>query len=307
MSLTFADIYDRADGIAKEMGPQNLVLLGVREDYSIKAVKTAAQRGWIVPVIARLKKYIPVGKDESIENDIQGMEVISAKYDVELVMKAVALIKERNGILMRGRVSIKDMLHALLLKDTGFTVKGKILSHIGFFESEKFPRLLMVTDGGVNIQPNLEKKVLIVKNAVEVAEKIGLNRPKVALLAAIETIVTSSDDMVDDAVIAKMSDRGTFGNAAVDGPLSFDVALVPHAAQEKNVVGEVAGKADILVTSRIEIGNGLFKGLFIFGESHSAGLVVGGKFPVVMTSRSQTVESRMNSIALALILSHKCN
>jgi phosphate butyryltransferase len=260
-----------------------------------------------VPVIARLKKYIPVGKDESIENDIQGMEVISAKYDVELVMKAVALIKERNGILMRGRVSIKDMLHALLLKDTGFTVKGKILSHIGFFESEKFPRLLMVTDGGVNIQPNLEKKVLIVKNAVEVAEKIGLNRPKVALLAAIETIVTSSDDMVDDAVIAKMSDRGTFGNAAVDGPLSFDVALVPHAAQEKNVVGEVAGKADILVTSRIEIGNGLFKGLFIFGESHSAGLVVGGKFPVVMTSRSQTVESRMNSIALALILSHKCN
>jgi len=304
MARTFSEIWSRADEIAGEKGPQTLALLGGRDEYSMKAIKSATQRGWIKPAIARMQKYIQVEETENGGMDTEDIEIITAENDTTLVQKAAAYTIEHNGILMRGRVAVRDMLHALVQKEAGFTVKGKLLTHIGFFESDKFDRLIMITDGGVNIKPSLEQKPKIVLNAVEAAHKIGIEQPKVAMLAAVETVYLSMETSLDDAVIAKMADRGNFGDAVVDGPLSLDVALIPWAAQEKRVRGEVAGRADILVVSRIEVGNGLYKALFMFGKARSAGVITGGKVPVVMTSRSQSLDSKVNSIALAIICSN---
>lgn len=303
MARTFSEIWNRADEITREKGPRTLTLLGARDEYSIKAIKSATQRGWIKPAIARMHKHIKQKEMENVGEDTEDIEIITAENDITLVQKAAAYTIEHNGILMRGRVAISDMLHALVQKETGFTLKGKLLTHIGFFESDKFDRLIMITDGGVIIRPSLEQKPKIVLNAVEAAHKIGIEQPKVAMLAAVEAVYLSMETSLDDAVIAKMADRGNFGNAVVDGPLSLDVALIPKAAQEKGVRGEVAGQADILVVSRIEVGNGLYKALFMFGKARSAGVITGGKVPVVMTSRSQSLDSKVNSIALAIICS----
>ena len=303
MPVTFSDIWSRADEITHESGPKALVLMGARDEYSMKALKSASEKGWIKPVIARLNKQLQHEDKTPVEFDTEGIETITADDDRELVKKSVQYVKAQDGIMMRGRVPARAMLYELVQKENAFALKGRLLTHVGFFESEKFPRLIMVTDGGVIIKPTLNQKPFIVKNVVDIARKIGIQRPKVAMLEAVEAVYLSMGTSLDDAVIAKMADRGDFGDAVVDGPLSFDVALVPKAAKEKKVKGEVAGNADILIVSRIEVGSGLYKTLFMFGHARSAGLIVGGKFPVVMTSRSQSLDSKMNSIALALIAS----
>lgn len=302
MSVTFSHIWNMTDSITKKSGPKTLVLLGARDEYSIKAIKSAAAKGWIKPVIARLRKQLMLEEAEGHQLDTKEFEIITADNDTELVQKAVRRVDDDQGILMRGRVPARDMMHALVQKEVEFTEEGGLLTHIGFFESEKFPRMIMITDGGVIIKPTLRQKPLIVKNAVEAARKIGIARPKVAMLEAVESVYLSMETSLDDAVIAKMADRGDFGEAVVDGPLSFDVALVPKAAKEKKVKGEVAGNADILFVNRIEVGSGLYKVLFMFGHSRSGGVIVGGKTPVIMTSRSQSLDSKMNSIAIALVI-----
>ena len=301
MSVTFANIWNKADEITRQTGPQTLVLLGAQDEYSMQAIKSASERGWIKPAIARLHKHIRLEQNEQMGVDTGDLEIISADNDIELVQKAAAYTLQHKGILMRGRVTVLDMMHALVMPKTNFTVQGKLMTHIGFFESHKFDRMILITDGGVIIKPKLEQKPMIVKNAVEAAHKIGIQCPKVAMLAAVEAVFFSMETSLDDAVIAKMADRGNFGDAVVDGPLSLDAALVEKAALEKKVRGEVAGKADILVVSRIEVGNGLYKALFMFGKARSAGVIVGGKAPVVMTSRSQNLDSKINSIAIAII------
>ena len=302
MSITFSDIWRKADEVAKKNGPTPLVLLGAMDEYSQKAMTAASSKGWIKPVFARLKKNAKNTAPAESPKIFENAEVIIADTDMELVFASVKYALENKGIMMRGRVTARDMLHAFAHSDCNFKIPKKMITHIGFFESEKFPRLIMVTDGGVSIKPTLEQKTEIVKNVIEVARGIGFEQPKVAMLAAVEAVYLAMEASLDDAVLAKMADRGNFGNALVDGPLSFDVALIPRAAKEKKVIGPVAGYADILVVNRIEVGNGLYKTLFLFGDARSAGLVVGGKAPVVMTSRSQSLDSKINSIALAKIL-----
>ena len=303
MSITFTDIWNRADELTQKTGPRTLVLMGARDEYSMKSIKSAAENGWIKPVIARLKGQIKLEEQGDKSFNTSEYEVIAADDDRELVKKAVKYVEEQQGLLMRGRVPASTMIYELVQKENDFTLPGRLLTHVGCFESEKFPRLILVSDGGVNIKPTLDQKPSIVKNAVEIARKIGITRPKVAMLEAVESVYLSMGTALDDAVISKMADRGDFGDAIVDGPLSFDVALVEKAAKEKKVKGEVAGKADILIVSRIEVGNGLYKTMFMFGHARSAGIVTGGKFPVVMTSRSESLDSKMNSIALAIIAS----
>ena len=302
MPITFSDIWRKADEIAKKNGPIPLVLLGATDEYSLKAMTAATSKGWIKPVLVRLKKNVKAQeKDGTLKVD-ENAELIIADDDAELVHSGVKYALDHGGIMMRGRVTARDMLHTFAQESCNFRIPKKLITHIGFFESEKFPRLIMVTDGGVTIKPTLEQKTEIVKNVIEVARAIGFEQPKVAMLAAVEAVYLAMEASLDDAVLAKMADRGNFGNALVDGPLSFDVALIPRAAKEKKVIGPVAGNADILVVNRIEVGNGLYKTLFLFGDARSAGLVVGGKVPVVMTSRSQSLDSKINSIALALVL-----
>ena len=301
MSINFSNIWAKADKIAEERGPIPLLLLGRRDEYSMKALSAAKTRGWITPILAFRKQLIEIQKIDERYDDAD-MEIITAENANELVKKAVNRARESSGIIMRGSVPVHNMLKGLLQPGLGFVPGGRLLTHIGFFESDKFSHIIMVTDGGVIIKPSLEQKASIVKNATEVARKIGIEKPRVAMLAAVESVYLFMPSALDDAVIAKMADRGNFGEAYVDGPLSFDVALIPQAAKDKKVGGEVAGQADILVVGRIEVGNGLYKSLFMFGNARSAGIIYGGIIPVVMTSRSQQLDSKMNSIALAMTL-----
>jgi phosphate butyryltransferase len=302
MAMTFDKIWKRVDELSKEKGPQTMILLGACKELEVKAIKSAMEKGWITPIFASLGKNTQIEDQQNSVRGLREAEFISAGKDVELVQKAVACAMERRGFLMRGRVVVRDMLRTLLLKDSNFRLKGKLVSHIGFFENNHFQRMIMVTDGGVVIKPSLEQKMGIIKNAVEVAHKLGFKKPKVAMLTAVETVNLSMQVAIDYSVLSKMADRGAFGEAEVDGPLSFDVAISPRAAVEKKVKGEVAGNTDILLVPTIEVGNGLYKALFMFGNTRSAGLVVGGKFPIILTSRSQNLDSILNSIALAILL-----
>jgi len=302
MSIKFADIYDLVDRKASGKREIPLLLFGYPDELSLRAVKQAAAKKWVRPVFAFSDNKSLVKELLAKEGmNIDDYETMSNKDKVDLLREALLYTTESFGVLMRGSIKSGEFFKILMNK-TNFTSPGDIATHIGLFESDRFNRLILVTDGGINIKPTLETKPAIVRNAVETARKFGIVQPKVALLAAVESVYIQMQDALDDAVISKMADRGVIGDALVDGPLSIDVALIPEVAKEKKVKGEVPGYADILVVSRIEVGSGLYKALFIFGKCQSAGIVVGGKVPVVMTSRSQDVQSRVHSIAAALAL-----
>jgi len=302
MPIKFADIYAKADKMISDHHEIPLVLFGYPDELSLQAVKQAAARRWVRPVFAFMENKNTVQDLLAREAlNLEDYEVMSNKDKVDLLREALLYAVQSSGILMRGSFQSGEFFKILMNK-TNFISPGDIASHIGLFESDRFNRLILVTDGGINIKPTLETKPAIVRNAVETARKFGIEQPKVALLAAVESVYIQMQDALDDAVISKMADRGVIGDAFVDGPLSLDVALIPAVAKEKKVKGPVPGNADILVVSRIEVGSGLYKALFIFGKCQSAGIIVGGKVPVVMTSRSQDVLSRFNSIAAALAI-----
>ncbi len=305
MSITFKDIFTKADQISRSKGPTPLILYGKANEYSLRSVMIAEDKGWIRPVFA-LSEINKTTEDlfQQCGLNFSKYEVLKVANESDLLKMAVAYADENKALIMRGRIHFTTMIDALF-SETDFAPRGSLVSHIGFFESDKFGRIILITDGGVNIRPTLEKKPKIVQNAINAARRIGIEKPKAALLAAVEAVYIQMEDSLDDAVISKMADRGVFGDAYVDGPLSLDVAIRPDAAKEKKVTGQVAGNADILIVSRIEVGNGLYKALFMFGKCKSAGILVGGKFPVVLTSRSQDVESRINSIAIAIILDER--
>jgi len=292
--MKFTELRNRAEQIAQG-GAIPLVLLGGGDNYSRNAVKAARENGWVKPVLAKLNTD-PVTQGFDVET------TIVAENISDLLAKAVKYVRENGGMIMHGSLKLSDMLHALVMRETGFRVEGRLLTHISMVESDKFPEIKMLTDGGFLIKPSLDQKVEIVKNAIGTAHKLGIERPKVAMLAAVEADYLKMEAALDDSVIDKMGDRGYLGNAAVDGPLSVDCAIMEDVAREKGVLGEVAGHADILVAPRIEAANGLYKALFFFGDTHSAAIVAGGMCPFVLNSRAHNVDSNLNSIAVAMIL-----
>ena len=292
MSLTFENIISKAEEKAKSTGPRKLVLIGGGDGNAAAAVDAAADRGWIEPISA------VVDNGNHYQND----KVVKAKNFSDLVQKSVKAASEQGALLMKGDIDEQVLLGALLNEDSGFLLPRKQVSHIGFFQPEKLGRMLLVTDGVVVENPTLEVKLAMVQNSIAAAEALGLEKPKVALLSAVEAVYLQMQPGLDGAVLAKMSDRGVFKGAVVDGPLSFDVALVPEAAQAKKVKGEVAGYADILVTPYIEVGNGLCKSLFMFCNSPSAGILYGGKIPLCYNFRLESADSHLNSIAIGMML-----
>jgi phosphate butyryltransferase len=205
---------------------------------------------------------------------------------------------------MKGKMMAYELLEAALHDGAGLKSDKRLWTHVGIFWPQWLSRFLLVTDGGVVIDPKLEEVPAIIDNAVEVAEALGMDKPRVALLAAVETVYPNMPVAMGGAIISKMAERGQIRDAIVDGPLSLDVALSAEAAREKNVGGEVAGRADILIVNKIEVGNALCKSIFIFGNARSAGLVIGPKAPIILTSRSESVDAKVNSIALAIMMAN---
>ncbi|MBU1002625.1 MAG: phosphate butyryltransferase [Proteobacteria bacterium] len=236
--------------------------------------------------------------------DISGFRCIDLPDDEKAVREAVRLFREGEAeFIMKGLVSTATLLRAILDKETGVPPAG-ILSHVSAFNAPLGGgRLMLLTDPGVNIRPNMQRKVDIVRNALAVARALGIQQPRVAMLAATEKVnYPAMPATLDADVISKMSAKGEFGDARIAGPISLDIALSPEVAACKGFGGEVAGCADILVTSDIESGNILYKCLNTLMGADMAGVVVGSRVPVVVPSRGDSAKSKFYSLALAAFL-----
>lgn len=250
-----------------------------------------------------------IGSKEKIETlskelniNIEDYEIIDEAEEVQKCKKAVIEVKEgRASFVMKGLVPTATLLKAVLDSEYGIRGEG-LLSHVMVYEIPNYHKLLLLTDGGMNISPTLEEKVQILRNAIKVAKAIEIENPKVACLSAVEVVNPKMPSTVEAAKLKEMNQRGEI-EGIVDGPLAFDLAISKEAAIHKGVKSEVAGDADILLVPFIEVGNALGKSFTYFAKARSAGIVVGAKAPIVLVSRADSHEDKFNSIAFACAVS----
>jgi phosphate butyryltransferase len=241
-------------------------------------------------------------KNYANSDNIQIVHVNSTVQAAELAVKAVHF-NEAN-VLMKGNIPTATLLKAVLNKEYGLRT-GKVLSHVAVFEVPGYDRFIIVTDAAMNISPDLEQKAQIVTNAVAVAHSIGIKMPKVAPLAAVEVVNPSMPATMDAAALTMMQNRGQIKGCIIDGPLALDNAVSVMAAEHKRIHSEVAGKADILLVPDIEAGNMLYKSLIYFANAKVGAIIAGAKAPIVLTSRSDSAESKLYSLALAVCSASK--
>jgi phosphate butyryltransferase len=204
-------------------------------------------------------------------------------------------------VMMKGFLQTSELLHVILDKEKGLRA-NRVLSHIGVFELQSYPKILMITDAGINISPDLKQKAEIIQNAVNVARKLGIAKPKVAVLSAVEVINPAMQSTVDAAALLKMAQRGQITDCIVDGPLAMDNAISLDAALHKRLESDVAGDADILIVPNIEAGNILVKSLVFLYNARSCGIITGAKVPLVVTSRAEDKVSKYFSKLLAMAI-----
>jgi phosphate butyryltransferase len=259
--------------------------------------------------VAGLAEVILVGDSDRIRQiasaegfDISRMEVIHAPQHREAAWTVMKLVSDGQAeIAMKGRVETSDFLRAALSKELSLRT-GRLFSHVAAFEIPGFDRLIFISDAGVIVAPDLEQKVQIVQNAIYVAHAMDINMPRVAVLAATEVVNPKIPTTLDAANLSKMADRGQIKGGLVDGPLALDNAISPESVQIKGIKSEVAGHADILIAPDIEAGNVLAKAITYFAQGKMAGVVVGGRCPLILPSRSDTREAKLVSLALGVML-----
>lgn len=243
---------------------------------------------------AMMREYFPQLLDHP---DVQLHHVSSVEKAAEEAVKSV-FVKE-SDILMKGQIATAVLLKAVLNPEYGLRT-GSVMSHIAAFEVPGFDRLIFVTDAGMNISPDLPQKVQIIQNAVQIARSVGVEMPIVAPLAGVEVINPNMQATLDAAALTAMNQRGQIKDCIVDGPFALDNAISVDAAQHKRIAGENAGKADILLVPTIESGNILYKSLVFFSNAKVGSIIAGAKAPIVLSSRADSAESKLYSLALAI-------
>ncbi len=271
---------------------------------AIGAAVEAAQAGLIVPILVGPQAKIRTAA-QAANVDINGFRLVDTPHSHAAADRAVALVRDGEAaMLMKGSLHSDELLHAVLAADSGLRT-GRRLSHVYLMDVPTYPKPLLVTDAVVNIAPDLEQKRDIVQNAVDLAHEMGIETPRVALLSAVETVNPAIRSTLDAAALCKMADRGQISGALVDGPLAFDNAVSPAAAKEKGIISPVAGQADILVVPDLEAGNMLAKQLIFLAGADAAGVVLGARVPIILTSRADTERTRLASCAVAVLLAHR--
>jgi phosphotransacetylase len=263
----------------------------------------AGKLGLIRPILVGPKAKIEeIAKSAGV--DISGLEIVDAEHSHAAAAKAVELVRGGKAeLLMKGSLHTDELLAAVVARETGLRT-GRRISHVFVMDVPTYPKVLIVTDAAINIAPDLEAKADICQNAIDLAISLGLERPKVAILAAVETVTTKMPATIDAAALCKMADRGQITGGALDGPLAFDNAISKEAAKIKKIASDVAGDPDILLAPDLEAGNILAKNLSFLANADSAGLVLGARVPVILTSRADTVRSRIASCAVAVLAAH---
>ena len=263
----------------------------------IEAVKQATREKIISAVlIGDSKKIEELCQKYSLE--LSEVEIVN-EPDPKLTAKtAVRMVKEgKADLLMKGKVDTSTLLKAVLDKESGLR-SGGLLSHVAVVEVKAYPKLMLITDGGMNIRPDIKQKADIIKNGVEVARKLGIEKPKVSCLAAIELVNPDMPETIDAAGLVKMAERGDIQDVIIDGPVAFDVAIDAEAARTKGINTLVAGDTDIFLMPDMASGNILVKSLVYLAGAKVGGVVVGGGTPIVLLSRSDSAEIKLCSMAL---------
>ena len=273
-----------------------------------------ALRGAVEAVEAGIIKPILVGPEEEllalaakIGVDIAGYPIVEAATEAKAAQLSVDLC--RNGkaqAMMKGSLHTDELMRVAMGRDTGLRTSKRI-THVFVMDTPAYARTLLITDAAINIEPELEDKIHIVQNAIDLAHALGIPEPKVALLSAVETVNPKIKSTLDAAALCKMSDRKQITGGILDGPLAFDTAVSAKAAQIKGLVSPVTGQADILVVPDLESGNMLAKQLEYLGGAQLAGIVLGAKVPVILTSRADSAETRLTSCAVAVLLHYAQN
>jgi phosphate acetyltransferase len=292
--------YDRLIARAKQVPPAQTVIVHPCDESSLRGAVEAAQLGIIKPtLVGPAAKIKQVAEEHKLQ--ISGFQVVDAPHSDGAAERAVELIHQGKGeLLMKGSLHTDELMRAVTNSKTGLRTARRI-SHVFIMDVPTYPETLFVTDAAINIAPDLDAKRDIIQNAVDLFTQVGLGVPRVAILSAVETVTSKIPSTIDAAALCKMADRGQITNAILDGPLAFDNAISPEAAKIKGIQSPVAGKAQILVVPDLEAGNMLAKNLIFLSNADSAGLVLGARVPVVLTSRADSVRSRMASCAAAVL------
>jgi phosphate acetyltransferase len=270
---------------------------------SLLGALAAAARGLIVPVLVGPEARIRAVA-RAAGADLTAVRIESTEHSHAAAARAVALARAGEvSALMKGSLHTDELMGAVVASGTGLRTARRT-SHVFVLDVPAYPRLLLLTDAAVNIRPTLEDKADIVQNAIELAHVLGIARPRVAIVSALETVNPRLQSTLDAAALCKMADRGQITGGLLDGPLAFDNAISLEAARVKHINSPVAGRADILVVPDLESGNMLAKQLQYFAGAESAGIVLGARVPIVLTSRADSARNRLASVAVMVLVAH---
>jgi phosphate acetyltransferase len=292
--------YDSLVRACRSLPPIRTAVVHPCDHSSLAAAKAAA--------IGRLIEPVLVGPETRIRElaatlqfDLTNVQLVNTPHSHAAAEQAVALVRAGEvGALMKGSLHTDELMAEVVRKETGIRT-GRRISHVFIMDVPTYPKPLFITDAAVNLFPTLEDKVDIVQNAIDVAHALGLKMPKVAILSAVETITSKIPSTIDAAALCKMADRGQIAGAILDGPLALDNAINHEAAAAKSIESAVAGDADILLVPNMEAGNMLVKELTFLAHAEAAGIVLGARVPIILTSRADSVRARVASCAIVAL------
>jgi phosphate acetyltransferase len=295
----FARLFKACEGLA----PVSCAIVHPCDRDSLLGPLEAARRGLIAPILVGPEDKIrDVARTEGA--DLGPFRIVPVAHSHAAAAKAVEMARAGEvEALMKGSLHTDELLGAVVPSATGLRT-GRRLSHVFVMDVPSYPRMLLITDAAVNIFPKLEEKVDIVQNAIDLARVLGIEQPRVAILSAVETVTSKIESTIEAAALCKMADRGQITGGILDGPLAFDNAISAEAARTKKITSPVAGKADILLVPDLEAGNMLAKQLSYLAGAEGAGIVLGARVPIVLTSRADSVRTRLASTAVLALVAH---
>jgi phosphate acetyltransferase len=295
--------YERLIARCKELAPATAAVAHPCDESSLRGAVKAAELGILKPILVGPRAKIEAAAAQA-KLDISGYELVDAPHSVAAAETAVQLVREgRAELLMKGSLHTDELMGAVVKSATGLRTSRRI-SHCFIMDVPSLDRPIFVTDAAINIFPSMEDKMHIIQNAIDLARSLGIGEPKVAILSAMETINPKVPSTIEAGALCKMADRGQITGGILDGPLALDNAIDLDAAKIKKIDSPVAGRADILVVPDLEAGNMLAKSLSFMADADAAGIVLGARVPIILTSRADSVLTRLASCAVAALVAH---
>ena len=292
--------YERLIAKAQEVPPAATIVVYPCDETSLRGVSEAAEARLIVPIlVGPAKKIAAIAATHKL--NIHPFEIVEAEHPEEAAAIGVDLIRKGRGeLLMKGSLHTDELMRAVTSSTSGLRT-GRRISHVFVMDVPTYPDTLFITDAAINIAPDLDVKRDIIQNAIDLYTQVGLGTPKVAIVSAVETVTSKIPSTIEAAALCKMAERGQITGGIIDGPLAFDNAIDPEAAKIKGIKSQVAGHAQIVVVPDLESGNMLAKNLTYLTKADAAGIVLGARVPIVLTSRADSVRARMASCAVAVL------